>query len=145
MRRSANRRRYSDAALADDLETRGIAWFVDFWASRPFYASQHAMGEEHVEVARRQRLSNAPRALAASLRGMGAGAHQPLHEYLPLISVPVLVVLGELDVAFRGHAEELIRGLPNAELALIPAAGHATHLEAPGETARRIRAFLTRV
>ena len=140
-----NRRRYSDAALADDLETRGIAWFVDFWASRPFYASQHAMGEEHVEVARRQRLSNAPRALAASLRGMGAGAHQPLHEYLPSISVPVLVVLGELDVAFRGHAEELIRGLPNAELALIPAAGHATHLEAPGETARRIRAFLTRV
>lgn len=138
-------RRYSDDALADDLEQRGLDWFVDFWASRPFYASQFALGEEHIETARRQRLRNAPRGLAAALRGAGAGAQEAFHARLAEVAVPVLVVIGELDVSFRLHAEELISGLPDAELAMIPAAGHATHLEAPGETARRIRAFLTRV
>lgn len=138
-------RRYSDDALADDLEQRGVEWFVDFWASRPFYASQFALGEEHIETARRQRLRNAPRGLAAALRGAGAGAQDAFHDRLREVTVPVLVMIGELDVSFRLHADELMAGLPDAELAMIPAAGHATHLEAPRETARRIRAFLTRV
>lgn len=138
-------RRYSDNQLADDIEKRGIEWFVDYWSDQPFYASQQALGSDHLGAARRQRLGNTPRALGATLRGMGVGAQEPLHTLLPSISTPALVMVGELDVRFREHADDLVRGMPDAELAVIPVAGHAAHLEAPRETARMIRAFLTRI
>ena len=137
-------RRCSDVGLADEIEERGIAWFVDHWASRPFYASQQTLGPAHLEAARLQRLGNSSHALAASLRGMGAGAQDPDHGRLASVVTPTLVMLGELDLRFRAHADELLARLPNAELSVIPVAGHAAHVEAPGETVRRIREFLTR-
>ena len=135
-------RRYSDDELADDIEERGIEWFVDFWATQPFFSSQHALGEEHLQVARRQRLGNAPRALATSLRGMGPGAQEPLHDRLPSIAVPTLLIVGEHDGPFRFHAAELLGGLADARLRVIRGAGHAAHLEAPALTASAINAFL---
>ena len=138
-------RRFADDALADDIEEKGIAWFVDHWANRPFYASQKTLGSSHLAESRTQRLGNSCHALAASLRGMGVAVQEPLGELLPRIDTPTLVMVGELDVRFRECADQLLCGIPNAELAVVPIAGHAAHLEAPSETARAIRGFLTRI
>lgn len=138
-------RRYSDDELADDIEENGIAWFVEHWASQPFFSTQHALGEEHLQVARRQRLGNAPRALAASLRGMGPGAQRPLHDRLGEVTVPALLVVGSLDEPFRRHGEELLAGLPDARLEVIESAGHAAHVEQPVATATVINEFLEMV
>ncbi len=138
-------RRAADKGLANEIEERGIEWFVDHWANQPFFASQQALGLDHLAAVRRQRLGNSAHALAASLRGMGPGAQEPLHDQLPEMNAPTLVMLGELDLRFRGFSEELLNGLPNAELSTVPVAGHAAHIEAPGEAARQIRAFLTRI
>lgn len=138
-------RQCTDNALADEILDRGIDWFVEYWERQPFYASQAALGDGHLEAARHQRLGNTPDALAASLRGMGVGVQEPLHHKLSSISCPTLVIHGELDVPFRVHANELADGIPGAELSIVPVAGHAAHVEAPAETARRIRAFLTAI
>lgn len=63
---------------------------------------------------------------------------------LPHVRQPVLLLIGDRDsVMPRGHAEELLAGLPNAAMAVIEGAGHVpcyTHPEAMAEAVRR---FLT--
>ena len=51
---------------------------------------------------------------------------------LPTLAVPALVVGAAVDVAIPPvHAEALAAGLPDAELHIIPAAGHMANLEQP--------------
>jgi 2-succinyl-6-hydroxy-2,4-cyclohexadiene-1-carboxylate synthase len=138
-------RRCTDNGLADEIVERGIDWFVEHWERQPFYASQAALGSDHLHAARLQRLGNSPHALAASLRGMGAGAQESVHDRLPLVDAPALILQGELDVRSLVYAYELVDGLANARLSMVPIAGHATHIEAPEITARRIRGFLTEI
>jgi pimeloyl-ACP methyl ester carboxylesterase len=46
--------------------------------------------------------------------------------------MPVLVVAGELNGAYLPRAERLVEAIgPNARLSVVPAAGHACHLEQP--------------
>jgi 3-oxoadipate enol-lactonase len=60
------------------------------------------------------------------------------------IRTPTLVAVGEHDKPdFRAIAERLARELPNAELAVIPGAGHLPPLERPEETTALVRAFLS--
>jgi 3-oxoadipate enol-lactonase len=54
-------------------------------------------------------------------------------ERLGDITAPTLVMVGEHDLLKpRKYAEILARGIPNAELAVIPHAGHAVTWEQPG-------------
>jgi 3-oxoadipate enol-lactonase len=51
---------------------------------------------------------------------------------LPQITVPALVVCGELDpVAPLALSEEIASGIPGAQLTVIPGAGHVTNADAP--------------
>ncbi|SFS02761.1 Pimeloyl-ACP methyl ester carboxylesterase [Dyella sp. OK004] len=53
-------------------------------------------------------------------------------ERLGELSMPVLVIVGEEDQAeVIELSQQLVEGLPNARLALIPDAGHQTNMEAP--------------
>ena len=79
-------------------------------------------------------------AAAALLRENAELPDPPLSE----VRTPTLVAVGEHDKPdFRAIAEGLARELPNAELAVIPGAGHLPPLERPEETAVLVRAFLS--
>jgi 2-succinyl-6-hydroxy-2,4-cyclohexadiene-1-carboxylate synthase len=132
----------SDRRLADRIERDGVEAFVDEWMARPIFASQRRLGEESFGRARSQRLRNRAVGLANSLRGMGAGAQDPLHERLAELACPVLLVHGSEDAKFTRVAEELERALPEAQRAVLAEAGHAAHLEAPEHFARVVRVFL---
>ena len=81
-----------------------------------------------------------PMAAEAMLREGTELPDPPLRQ----IQTPTLVAVGEHDKPdFRAIAERLARELPNAELAVIPGAGHLPPLERPEETAALVRAFLT--
>ena len=57
--------------------------------------------------------------------------------------MPVLVVAGERDAKFRSTGERLAASIgSNARLAIVPDAGHAAHLEAPGAFLDIVRPFL---
>ena len=120
-----------DAALADEIERDGIAAFVERWERLPLFATQARLPDAERAALRAQRLAQAPRGLANSLRGMGQGAQPPLFERLPTIPMPALVLVGALDPAYCSLGREMIRLIPKARLAIIPDAGHAVHLEQP--------------
>jgi pimeloyl-ACP methyl ester carboxylesterase len=54
--------------------------------------------------------------------------------------MPVTVVVGERDAKFREVGERLAAELPQAQLVVVPGAGHAVHLEAPEAVAEVLTA-----
>jgi 2-succinyl-6-hydroxy-2,4-cyclohexadiene-1-carboxylate synthase len=121
-------RRESDEDLADGIESAGLEAFARSWAAQPLFADQPP---EIASAAHRDRLRNTAEGLAASLRGMGTGAMTPVWDRLGELTMPASVVVGEKDPKFREIAEQLVDALPNAQLVVVPKAGHAVHLEAP--------------
>ena len=128
-------RRAADEDLADGLERAGVEAFARSWAAQPLFATQPP---EVAAAAHRDRLRNSAGGLAASLRGMGTGAMTPVWDRLHELAMPARVVVGEHDAKFRVIGEKLVDALPNADLVVIPGAGHAAHLEAPEAVARAI-------
>jgi 2-succinyl-6-hydroxy-2,4-cyclohexadiene-1-carboxylate synthase len=120
-----------DEALAALLERDGLAAFVDAWEAQPLFASHAALPDEAGAALRAERLAHDARGLAASLRGAGQGVMAPLHERLPAIACPALVIAGALDPAGLARARVVTAGLPDARLQVIDGSGHAPHLEQP--------------
>jgi pimeloyl-ACP methyl ester carboxylesterase len=46
--------------------------------------------------------------------------------------MPVVVIAGERDGTYAKLAERMVARLPRARALIVPGAGHAVHLEAPG-------------
>jgi 2-succinyl-6-hydroxy-2,4-cyclohexadiene-1-carboxylate synthase len=135
-------RRQSDEALANWIEANGIEAFVNRWASLPLWTSQQQLAETVRQRQRWQRLQNSPAGLANSLRGMGTGAQPSLWENLPELTLPTLLIAGELDSKFVAINQRMVEMLPNGRLHLIPQAGHTTHLERPSEFGTAVTNFL---
>lgn len=58
------------------------------------------------------------------------------------ITAPTLVIVGAHDVIKRSHSEELVSGIPNSEMIVIPHAGHLLARKAPAKFNEEILAFL---
>ena len=134
-------RRASDERLAASIERDGIAAFVTSWEQLPLFASQSALPAEVRERLRSQRLQNRPAGLANSLRGMGTGIQPALHERLPKLDLPVLLLAGELDTKFCAIARQMRQMLPRSSLEIVPGAGHTIHLEQPEQFDKSVLAF----
>ena len=128
-------RRAADERLAGEVERMTIAAFADRWAQTPVLAGQPPAVAAAVDADRRR---NQPAGLARALRGLGTGALPSLWERLAELGVPVTLVVGERDEKFRAIATEMAATLPEADVAVIPGAGHAVHLEAPQRVAELI-------
>lgn len=134
-------RRQSDNALAERIERAGVEAFVADWEKLPLFASQRNLPSETRAALRAQRLNNRAIGLANSLRGCGTGVQPALHERLKALDLPVLLLAGELDDKFRHIADQMARSLPQANLQIIPGAGHAIHLEQAAIFAARVSEF----
>lgn len=116
----------ADEALADEILREGTARFLDRWTDQPLFATL-TLGD----VERADRLRNTAEGLAASLRSCGAGTQTPLWDRLVELTMPTVVITGELDPKFRALGRRLTDALPNAVHEDVTAAGHACHLEQP--------------
>jgi len=135
-------RREADERWATLLETGGIEAFADAWEAQRLFASRQRLPDDERRRWREIVRANRPGALAASLRGAGQGAMEPLFERLPQIRQPTLVMAGALDERGLGRAREIAGRLPHARLEIVPDAGHAPHLEAPVSFRRVVVEFL---
>jgi 2-succinyl-6-hydroxy-2,4-cyclohexadiene-1-carboxylate synthase len=124
-------RAQADHALAERIESRGIAWFQPYWAAMPIIATQENIEGGAQEKMRSYRAKNQPHGLANSLRGMGLGAMAPTWDRLTRLTVPTTVIVGEDDTRYRPLGAALARALPAARLEIIGGAGHCAHLEQP--------------
>ena len=134
----------SDEAMAERIERDGAEAFVDTWERVPLFASQLALPAETRAAIRATRTANTATGLANSLRGMGAGAQDPLQDRVAGISVPTLLIAGELDTKYVEIARDMARTMPDATMHAIEGAGHAAHLERPEAFQRPLLEFLRR-
>jgi 2-succinyl-6-hydroxy-2,4-cyclohexadiene-1-carboxylate synthase len=132
----------SDEALADVIESEGVAAFVDRWERLPLFTSQARLPDEVREALRRQRLANTAVGLANSLRGFGQGAQRPLHDRLGDVRAPTLLIVGSDDDKFQRLAQEMTMRMPKARVEVVPEAGHAAHLEQPARFVEIVSGFL---
>jgi len=133
-----------DEELAAFIEREGVAAFVQRWEQLPLFATQQRLPESVRAAIRAQRLRQRPEGLANSLRGMGAGAQEPLVERLGQVSMPCLLMAGELDEKYRRLVGEMAARMPRAETAIVAGAGHAVHVEQPQAFVEQVLAFLHR-
>jgi pimeloyl-ACP methyl ester carboxylesterase len=73
---------------------------------------------------------------------MGAGATEPFWDRLSRIDAPALIVAGAEDERYVACAARLAGALPRARVAIVPDAGHATHLERPAAVAALLAGHL---
>jgi len=125
-----------DAAVARLLREEGIARFLHYWHSQTMFHPMLRLPREQLSPILRRRGSADPVGLALSLEGVGAGALADTWDALAAIHGPVDIVVGALDSKYADLARQMRARVPDARLHLLPDAGHAIHLEQPGELAR---------
>lgn len=138
-------RREQDEALARRIEAEGIAAFVDYWEHLPLFATQLRLPAQHLAEQRAARLLNSANGLAGSLRGMGTGSQPSLWDSLAGLTIPGLLLVGELDEKFAAINRRIAETWATAELEVVSGAGHAIHLERPDAFAALVLDFLARV
>ena len=135
-------RRLGDEALAQRIENDGLEAFVNYWTSLPLFAGLERRGPAFVAQARAERMSNHVTGLACSLRGMGAGAMEPLWDDLSHLQIPCTFVAGQLDHGYVSSARRLAATVPNSRVEVVQRAGHTVHQERPEAFVRVLDAHL---
>jgi len=131
-------RRRRDEEMAASLEAQeNVDAFIEGWLHNPMFVTLRA---EAAGTSERRR--NTPAGLASSLRLAGAGVQAPLWDRLGELTMPVLVIAGATDVRYQALGVRLAGTVAHGNLAVIPGAGHAAHLEQPRLTAAVVDAWL---
>jgi 2-succinyl-6-hydroxy-2,4-cyclohexadiene-1-carboxylate synthase len=128
-------RREADEKLAADLERGTIEDFAERWMRQPLFAGTPPGAARHW---RADILRNDPGALAAALRGIGAGVMEPLWARLGELPMPATLIAGERDGRYAAIGRRLAAALPDARLLVVPGAGHGLPREAPQAVAAAI-------
>lgn len=124
--------------VAEQEDHRRLDTFLQRWLSQPLFAT---LPLSSAGLADRRR--NTPAGLASSLRLAGTGTQEPLWDRLGELDVPTLVLAGSADPKFAELARRLASAIgANAQLALLPGAGHAAHLEQPDAFLAKLLAFV---
>jgi 2-succinyl-6-hydroxy-2,4-cyclohexadiene-1-carboxylate synthase len=129
-------RRLGDEALAERIEKGGVEAFVNYWGSLPMFAGIERRGPSFVAQVRADRLDNHAAGLACSLRGMGAGAMEPLWDDLAQVKFPCTFVAGQLDHGYVASARRLAATVALSRVEVVLHAGHSVHQERPDAFAR---------
>jgi pimeloyl-ACP methyl ester carboxylesterase len=83
-----------------------------------------------------------PAAIAAAQRGLAA--RPDMTTFLPHISVPTLVMVGDEDaISPPTEMQGIATAIPNAEFVVIPNAGHMTTMENPEAVNQALTKFIT--
>lgn len=127
-------------ASAAQVRGEGLAPFLDGFVPRLVAAGDHAS----LTAARAIAEAQDPEAVARALDAL-AGRTDRVAD-LPGIAAPTLVLVGEVDALTPlAFSQTMARGIPGAELAVIPGAGHLSAIERPDEFAAAVRGFLERL
>lgn len=135
-------RRKSDQQLAERILNDGIEAFVESWENITLFESQKRLPLDKRKNIHNQRLTNSTIGLANSLLSMGTGSQQSWWEELENMTVPVLLITGELDIKYCKIAKKMQQRLNNCEWLIINDVGHAIHVEDGDKFGKIVSEFL---
>ncbi len=125
------KRKLSDELLAERISKEGVTSFVDFWEDIPLFQTQKRLPVEKQAMIREERLAQSAVGLSNSLKGFSTGVQPSYWDVLSEMSMPVLLVVGELDLKFCAISSQMEKKFPNVKLVEVKDAGHAIHVEKP--------------
>ncbi|MFA7692740.1 MAG: alpha/beta fold hydrolase [Candidatus Hydrogenedentes bacterium] len=115
--------------------------FLKRWYSQPPFTHLQKKPDLRTRLIG-NKCGNHPRALAASLIGMGTGMQPNLWHRIHNLKIPVLLITGEYDEKFTRIALAVKERVPHAQHAVIPDSGHIPQEENPGTFAAVLKVFL---
>lgn len=136
-------RRAWDEQLAFDLETNGLAPFVDAWEALPLWDTQRALPDAVRARRHAERMAQLPAALAWAQRTLGLAAMPAMWDALAALAVPVHLVTGARDAKFTELARRAVERAPACLHTTVGGAGHDVGLEAPRALASIVRTGTT--
>ncbi len=131
-----------DQKLATELEHlkhHDFRLFLENWYQQPIFASlrSHPNFPQMLE----KRLNNSPAQLAKSLRNFSIGMQPSLWEKLSENEIPLLLLVGELDLKFVQINQQMQQLCKLPQLEIVPNCGHNIHFENPNLFVEKIQAF----
>jgi 2-succinyl-6-hydroxy-2,4-cyclohexadiene-1-carboxylate synthase len=129
-----------DLTLAEKLETN-FPSFLTKWYEQPLFNSlQH---HPDFEPLRKQRLQNRPEQLAKSLRHLSTGRQPSLWQQIQQNTVPISLLVGELDSKFVQVNTEMAQLGKLMQLKIVEQCGHNIHFENTPVFAKHLQSFLS--
>ena len=131
-----------DQKLATELEHlkhHDFRLFLENWYQQSIFASlrSHPNFPQMLE----KRLNNSPAQLAKSLRNLSIGMQPSLWEKLSENEVPLLLLVGELDLKFVQVNQQMQQLCKLSQLQIVPNCGHNIHFENPNLFIEKIQSF----
>ena len=142
-RRERQNRLQLDRMRAQELQAKGLPRFLRWWYRQPIFDTI-AQSPSRLEMMVRKRSRNDPVQLVHALVGMSVGGQRPLWGALSKLDIPVLLLAGQRDQKYVEIIQAMAAALPRATAEIVPAAGHAVHLDDSLGVARRIEQFILR-
>ena len=130
--------------MVEHVLRAGTEYVADAMLPKLFAPSTFQSHPNAIHFERRKILAAAPEGVAAALRGMAQ--RLDVRGYLPEISLPTLVVVGQEDaISTVDEMRGMAAAIAGAEFVVIPGSGHMTPLENPPAFNEAIEQFLARV
>ncbi|WP_437185771.1 alpha/beta fold hydrolase [Planctomicrobium sp. SH668] len=119
----------------------GQGFLAETMPEKLFSPKTHETQPDLIAAAQQSIMSNSPMGIAAAQSGMAGRIDAT--DWLPEISIPVLLIVGEDDVITPvSEMQSMAERLPDARLVIIPNAGHMAPQEQPEAVNTAIREFL---
>jgi 2-succinyl-6-hydroxy-2,4-cyclohexadiene-1-carboxylate synthase len=131
-----------DSERAERIAADGLESFLASWYRAPLFASlaaRPALLKKHIA----RNSQNSADWMAQVIRELSPGRVPSYWDRLPELSLPMLLLAGELDCAYRETLSRAAARLPRAQLKVIPRAGHNIHLEQPEAFVAALQGFLS--
>lgn len=129
-----------DESRAEELLRLGTRDFVAKWYDGELFSSLQDNPEKLATLLALRSIGDAED-LASALRNLSVGRQESFWDRLDDLTIPVLLIAGELDTKFVTTNNMMAEGLHNVESAVIADAGHNTHFEQPESFLRSLVDF----
>ncbi len=127
--------------MAENVAAWGSGRVAEMMGPKLFAPATFEKQPEVVAAVRKVVEQTLPAGIAAAQRGMAI--RPDVTDWLPTITVPTLVLVGELDaISPREEMSEIADAVPGAEYVVIPHAGHMTTMEQPQAVNEALEGFL---
>jgi 2-succinyl-6-hydroxy-2,4-cyclohexadiene-1-carboxylate synthase len=131
-----------DILLAQAIQDKGIAWWVDYWLSLKLFDGLRILSDEFNHNYFQRKLKNNAETLAKYLRYSGLGVMEPQQEKLRKLDISGLLLSGGNDLKYSEIAGRVIRVNKKFRSVVVQDSWHALHIEKPKETAVLIIDFI---